>query len=154
MPGPAHHRTVAAVGKAVDEGKVSHEDINARVLTILRLLRKVGKFGDRRQMEHDERAVDLPEHRTLIRQAGAEGLVLLKNKDNILPLQLKAKPRCKVALLGPLAKYASAHGGGAASLNCHYKITPFEAFTEKVGLDADITYAQGNQSILLLRWPF
>jgi beta-glucosidase len=146
MPGPAHHRTVPNVEKALADNLVQSADIDKSVMSLLKLLRRTGKFTHR-QTTPDEKAVDLPEHRALIRQAGADGMVLLKNEDNILPIA-KAKTR-KIALLGPLAKYAAAHGGGSASLNCHYKVSPWDAFQSRLGDDVELTYSQGMYFLLL-----
>ncbi|KAL5387317.1 hypothetical protein DPSP01_003541 [Paraphaeosphaeria sporulosa] len=140
MPGPPRQRTPEAVHEALKEGRVSEADIDARVLSTLKLLKKVGKFDDRRDTP-EEQAVDRPEHRALIRKAGAEGLVLLKNDRCILPIDLKKTK--KIALLGPLAKYAAAHGGGSASLNCHYKVTPYDAFIDRLPKDVQITHGKG-----------
>ncbi|KAF2107871.1 glycosyl hydrolase family 3 C-terminal domain-containing protein [Lophiotrema nucula] len=106
--------------------------------------RKTGKFDDRREPKSEE-AVDRPEHRALIRQAGAEGLVLLKNDGNVLPIDVRKTK--KIALLGPLAKYAAAHGGGSASLNCHYKISPYDAFVARLGSDVEITHSKGRSGL-------
>ncbi|KAM0325777.1 hypothetical protein ACHAQA_007079 [Verticillium albo-atrum] len=125
---------------AIDDGQVQVSDVDKRVWALLQLLRRTGKFTDRKEPV-DEKAVDLPEHRALIREAGSEGVVLLKNEDGILPIDLKRTK--KIAILGPLAKIASAHGGGSASLNCHYKVTPYDAFVNRLGSDVHITYAQG-----------
>ena len=119
MPGPPRSRTLEAVHEALKNKAVSEADVDARVLATLKLLKKVGKFDDRKDTPEEE-AIDRPEHRALIRKAGSEGIVLLKNEGNILPLDVKKTK--KIALLGPLAKYAAAHGGGSASLNCHYKV--------------------------------
>ncbi|KAJ4298099.1 hypothetical protein N0V90_005998 [Kalmusia sp. IMI 367209] len=140
MPGPPRQRTPEVVHKALKSGEVSEVDIDARVLSTLKLLKKVGKFDDRRETPK-EQAIDRPEHRALIRKAGAEGLILLKNEGGILPIN--AKKIKKIALLGPLAKYAAAHGGGSASLNCHYKITPYDAFVERLGKHVEITHGKG-----------
>lgn len=140
MPGPPRQREANLVRNAVKKGQISEGDIDARVLSTLNLLKKVGKFSDRKDTPK-EQAIDRPEHRALIRKAGREGIVLLKNQNNILPIDIKKTQ--KVALLGPLAKYAAAHGGGSASLNCHYKITPYDAFTERLGKDVEITHSKG-----------
>ena len=50
---------------------------------MLRLIERVGGFDD--PAIPAEQAIDRPEHRALIRRAGAEGTVLLKN-DGVLPL--------------------------------------------------------------------
>ncbi|KAH8900771.1 hypothetical protein GQ53DRAFT_675543 [Thozetella sp. PMI_491] len=141
MPGPPRQRTKEAVQQALKDGLVSEADIDARVLNSLELLQKVGKFTDRKSTPA-EQAVDKPEHRALIREAGAAGLVLLKNRDRVLPVDTTVVK--KIALLGPLAKHASAHGGGSASLNCHYKISPFDALSERLGDTVDLTYSKGT----------
>jgi len=140
MPGPPRQRVPEAVQEALKKGQISEEDIDARVLSTLNLLKKVGKFSDRRDTPK-EQAIDRPEHRALIRKAGSEGLVLLKNEGGILPIDVQKTKR--IALLGPLAKYAAAHGGGSASLNCHYKISPYDAFTKRLGKDVEITHSKG-----------
>lgn len=143
MPGPPRHRTPESVQTALKSGQISEADINKLVLSILKLLKKTGKFDDRRETPK-EQAIDRPEHRALIRKAGGEGIVLLKNEGDILPVDPKKTK--KIALLGPLANYAAAHGGGSASLNCHYKVTPYEAFVNRLGKDVEITHSKGKFS--------
>ncbi|PSN60028.1 glycoside hydrolase [Corynespora cassiicola Philippines] len=139
-PGPPRWRTTDAVTKCLADGHIEESDIDARVLATLRLLKKVGKFDDRKTTP-PEQAIDRPEHRALIRKAGGEGIVLLKNNGNLLPIDTRKTK--KIALLGPLAKYAAAHGGGSASLNCHYKISPYDAFVARLGGDVEITHSKG-----------
>ena len=140
MPGPPRQRAPETVHKALKEGRISTTDIDNRVLSTLKLLKRIGKFDDRRETPK-EQAIDRPEHRALIRKAGSEGIVLLKNDKNILPIDVKSTK--KIALLGPLANYAAAHGGGSASLNCHYKVSPYDAFTERLGKQVEITHSDG-----------
>lgn len=140
MPGPPRQRRVEVVRGALKKEQISEHDIDARVLSTLKLLKKVGKFSDRRDTPK-EQAIDRPDHRALIRKAGREGIVLLKNQDNTLPINIQKTK--KIALLGPLATYAAAHGGGSASLNCHYKISPHDAFMERLGNDIDIKHSKG-----------
>jgi beta-glucosidase len=141
MPGKTRWRALPAVKKALEAGLLDESTINDRARSVLKLLERTGKFSDRRE-DVKERAEDLPEHRKLIREAGAEGIVLLKNENSVLPID-KAKCR-KIAILGPLAKYAAAHGGGSASLNSHYKISPFDAFAAELGKDIELTYSKGG----------
>ncbi|PVI06078.1 glycoside hydrolase family 3 protein [Periconia macrospinosa] len=140
MPGPPRQRTLENVQTALKAGEIKESDIDTRVLATLNLLKKVGKFDDRR-VTPEEKAIDRLDHRSLIRKAGSEGLVLLKNEGSILPIDTKKTK--KIALLGPLAKYAAAHGGGSASLNCHYKVTPYDAVAERLGNDVEITHSKG-----------
>ncbi|KAH8669749.1 glycoside hydrolase superfamily [Tricladium varicosporioides] len=140
MPGKTRWRSEEVIKTAISKNEIDSSTIDARARAVLKLLKRTGKFGDRRETV-DEKAVDLPEHRALIREAGAEGIVLLKNRGDVLPI--KPKKGMKIALLGPLAKYAAAHGGGSASLNCHYKVSPFDAFTNRLGSETEITYSKG-----------
>lgn len=118
------------------------EAIDRSVKEILTLLQKAGKFEHPDQAP--EEAVDVPAHHELIRTGGAEGIVLLKNENNILPL--KKSSLKKVAALG-LAKECLAHGGGSASVACHYKITPYEALQKMLGDETEIVCSQGASLI-------
>lgn len=148
MPGPANRRQLDVVQKSIENGEVKVEDVDQRALAVLKLLERTGKFTDRKETPK-EQAISRPEHEALIREAGAEGVVLLKNSRSILPLNPK-KSR-KIALLGPLAKYASAHGGGSASLNCHYKVNPYDAFQKRLGDTCEITYSKGQSTFVIVQ---
>ncbi|VUC37236.1 unnamed protein product [Clonostachys rosea] len=140
MPGPARQTLAADVHKELKEGRLAEADIDARVRASLVLLERVGKLTDRRPTP-PEQAIDLPEHRALIRKAGASGIVLLRNENDVLPIDIKQTK--KIALLGPLANHASAHGGGSSFLTCHYKIDPLRAFTERFGTQVELIYSKG-----------
>ncbi|KAL3457559.1 glycoside hydrolase superfamily [Aspergillus heterothallicus] len=142
MPGPPTHRRCEAIRDALDTGKLAMNTLNSRVATVLECLAQTRCFDDPPSHE-EERAVDLPEHRALIRRAGADGIVLLKNTDSVLPLD-PSKNQC-IALLG-LAKEYLGHGGGSAAVNSHHKITPFEALTEALGDICELRYAEGARS--------
>src|SRR5438067_5231437 len=71
--------------EAVKQGEVSEDTIDTSVRRLLQLLVKAGLFEH--PQSEAEQDIDLPEHRALIREAGAEGSVLLKNEQQILPLQ-------------------------------------------------------------------
>ena len=120
MPGPTRDRGEKLVA-AVREGRVPAETVKAAARRILLLLERVGAFADPSMEE--ERAVDSPEHRALIRKLGADGMVLLKN-DGILPLDKTALDR--IAVLGPNAAEPRVMGGGSAQINAHYKVSPLE----------------------------
>ncbi|KAM5343512.1 hypothetical protein ACJ41O_012049 [Fusarium nematophilum] len=139
MPGPPHRRKTEVVQQLIDQGKVDIKDVDEHVLNLLKLLRKTGKFTDRREPVPEE-AISRPDHESLIREAGGEGVVLLKNSNQALPL--KPSSLKKIAVLGPLAKQAAAHGGGSASLNCHYKVSPFDAIKSRLG-DCEVSYSKG-----------
>jgi beta-glucosidase len=142
MPGPSRKRTPALINEAIENGLLDPATIDERARCVLNLLKKTRKFSDRRDLG-PERAVDLPEHRALIREAGGEGVVLLKNSNSILPIDLQNKKT--IALIGPLTKYSAAHGGGSAMLTPHYRTTPWDALNERIGDKVKLTYAQGTE---------
>ena len=146
MPGPTRHRTVQAVIEAVKKGLVSEETINDRARNVLELIQKVGGFEN--PEIPSERSVDNPAHRQLIREVGGQGLVLLKN-DGVLPLRREQVKGKKIALIG-LAKEALIHGGGSASLNAHYRVSPWEGLHNAFGDDVVFKFAKGMFPILLI----
>src|SRR5271170_5683751 len=115
MPGPAFFRGPALV-KDVQNGQVSEKTVDERVLKILRSIKRSGKF------ENPEETAEFSNpkpNKTLLRRA-AEGMVLLTNEGNILPL----KKSTKVALIGAAASEPVINGGGSAALNSQYKSSP------------------------------
>ncbi|MCP8882385.1 glycoside hydrolase family 3 C-terminal domain-containing protein [Devosia sp. XJ19-1] len=134
MPGPARDRGQKLVA-AVNAGEVSVAMLDQRVLAMLRLMERVGSLDDHRTFQ--EHANDRPEHRALIRRAGSEAAVLLKN-DGILPLAGSGK----IAVIGPNAKTAQIMGGGSAQLNAHYRISPWEGLATALGEDR-LSFAPG-----------
>jgi beta-glucosidase len=131
---------------AVERGEVAEATIDTSVRRLLQLLVKADLF------EHPkagpEQDIDLPEHRALIREAGAEGIVLLKNEQQVLPLQ--RDQLTSIAVIGPNAQVAQIMGGGSAQVNTHYAITPFEGIVAKVADDVRVRYEQGCSNYKLL----
>lgn len=127
MPGPPRDRGRRLID-AVATGEVSSAMIRTRALNVLRLMERTGALDDHGVWT--ERADDRPEHRALIRRAGAESAVLLKN-DGVLPLAGTGK----VAVIGPNAKVAQIMGGGSAQLNPHYRVSPWEGLVTALGED-------------------
>lgn len=91
-----------------------------------------------------------PEHERFTRESGGEGIVLLKKESQVLPLKQGSSK--KIAVLGPLAKHPSAHGGGSASPNSHYTINPFDALTKRLK-NTKLTYSKGENIIHMKAVP-
>lgn len=85
---------------SLQSGKVSQDDIDEAVRRILRIKIRAGLF-DQPFTDPDRVTRDLlrPNSRTLARQFARETMVLLKNEDNLLPLDSKFK---RIAVVGPL----------------------------------------------------
>ncbi len=132
--------------EAVERGEVTETTIDTSVRRLLQLLAKAGLFEHTEQVP--EQALDLPEHRALIREAGAEGIVLLKNERNLLPLQ--REHFTSLAMIGPNARVAQIMGGGSAQVNAHYAVTPLDSIMAKVGDHVTVRYEQGCTNYKLL----
>ncbi|HZO74716.1 MAG TPA: glycoside hydrolase family 3 C-terminal domain-containing protein [Ktedonobacteraceae bacterium] len=131
---------------AVEQGEVQEATLDTSVRRLLLLLAKAGLFEHSQAQE--EQAIDLPERRALVREAAAEGIVLLKNNNQALPLQ--REQLTSIAVIGPNAKVAHVTGGGSAQVNAHYAVTPFAGVVAKVGDQMRIGYEQGCTNYRLL----
>ncbi|KAL4934275.1 beta-glucosidase H [Aspergillus undulatus] len=140
MPGPTRWRKVEEVVAAVKSDAISEKTIDECARNVLELLAKLNCFED--PNIPDERAVILPEHQNLIRSVGSQGLVLLKNDGQLLPLTKEKVAKKKIALLG-FAREALIHGGGSASVNAHYRITAEEGFRKALGDEVEFEYTKG-----------
>lgn len=134
MPGPTKWRGGRAL-EAVESGELSREDVEFAAGNVLYLVERV-KGSIKPAEELSERTDDTEERRQLIRQAGVEGLTLLKNQG-VLPIS----PEKKIAMIGPNAKRAIVHGGGSASVKPYYTTTPFDGLQNLTS--NPISYARG-----------
>ncbi|KAK3396558.1 glycoside hydrolase superfamily [Sordaria brevicollis] len=124
------------VMEALNKGELSQADIDRAAENVLTLVERTK--GSDLTPEAAEKEDDREETRELIREAGVQGLTLLKNEGSILPINPKTT---KVAVIGPNANRAIAGGGGSASLNPYYTTLPLESI-RKVA-EKPVTYAQG-----------
>jgi beta-glucosidase len=147
MPGPTRFRTLEAVTEAVKKGEVTEQVITERARNVLNLIEKVGAFEN--PEIPPEQSIVNPAHSKLIRDVAGQGITLLKNEGNLLPLRKGDVKGMKIGLFG-LAKEALIHGGGSASLNAHYRITSEEGLKAAYGDDVEFKYAKGAHTYRLL----
>ena len=122
--------------KALASGELKEATIDDAVGRQLRVMASMG-YLDKKL---DGGAVDSPEHRALAREAGREGIVLLKNDRRLLPLE-PAKLK-RVAVIGPNAAMARTGGGGSALVEPVSAVSPLEALKARLGT-AKVDYAPG-----------
>ncbi|KAK8119893.1 uncharacterized protein PG998_004519 [Apiospora kogelbergensis] len=150
MPGPARVRKGPRVLDAVRNGEVSEEVITRRARNVLELAKTIEDARSAISYTPQSKEDEIREHGALVREAGARGIVLLKNEGNILPLRTLGDPsndegektKLKIACIG-FAQEALIHGGGSASVNAHYSVTPWEALQAALGDSVELTYAKG-----------
>lgn len=82
-----------------------------------------------------------PEHSEAARTIGEEGIVLLKNKGNLLPLNLDKT--ATVAVIGENAVKMMTVGGGSSSLKVRYELSPLDGLRDRLAGKAEVVYARG-----------
>jgi beta-glucosidase len=84
---------------------------------------------------------DATQHDTLARKAAGESLVLLKNADNLLPLNLAETKT--IAIIGAFAKLPRYQGAGSSQVNPTRISTAYEELLKLAGNEVTISYAPG-----------
>ena len=107
MPAPGGD-SVRELLAAVESGKISESDIDARLSELLPLV-----FDTKAALDAAPREFDAAAHHALARRAAEESLVLLKNEGSLLPLAAGAK----VAVIGDFAKNPRYQGAGSSMVN-------------------------------------
>jgi beta-glucosidase len=128
--------------ESVREGLVSEGLVDRAVRRILRQKFRLGLFEKPFvDVKHAEEIVHRKEHQDLAYQAAREGIVLLKNENQLLPLSKDIK---SVAVIGPNADHEKNQLGDYTSINVTQDIvTILEGIKLKVSRDANIRYVQG-----------
>ena len=123
----------------VKQGKVSEALINRAVARMLHAKFITGLFDDPyADPVAAEKITNSPEHQQLALKAAREAIILLKNQNNLLPLE-KNKYR-RIAVIGPNA--AEVHLGGYSD-DPGRGISILQGFRNKVGTSAEVLYSLG-----------
>lgn len=130
--------------QSVKDGKVSEVQVEQACRRVLEAKYRLGLFDDPYLYCDPERMkneIFTNEHNRFAREAAAQSFVLLKNENQLLPLEKKGK----IALIGPLAdnRYNMA-GCWSAAANPDELVTVLEGFKEVAGDHAEILYARGS----------
>lgn len=139
MPGPSKWRKLDQVLEALEKGELTRDHIEQAAARVLYLVDRTKGLGNMTP-EPAEQSNNNAETSSLILQTAIEGLTLLKNEGNVLPIR-GAK---KVVLIGPNVKRAIAGGGGSAGLNPYYTTTPWDGIRSR--FDGELIFAQGCDS--------
>jgi beta-glucosidase len=124
----------------VKEGKIKIKDLDEAVSYVLSLKFKLGLFDHTEPVSPDNALskIGRPEARQLALEAAEESMVLLKNDNQLLPLNRSA---CKtIAIIGPCA--ATNYTGDYSGVPIH-NVTLLQGIRNKVGNDAHVLYAKG-----------
>ena len=117
-------------------GEASEEVLNDKAGRVLKLI-----FRTAMNSKKPAGSMRSPEHYEAARKIAGEGIVLLKNDNNVLPIDLgKTK---KLLVVGENAIKMMTVGGGSSSLKVQHECTPLEGILAAVGDKAEVVYERG-----------
>lgn len=122
--------------KQIKEGKIGTKELDDKVRRILRLT-----FRTTMNRNRPYGTMLSEEHIAAARKIGEEGIVLLQNKKNILPIDLNRTK--KIAVIGENALKMMTVGGGSSSLKVQYECSPLDGIKRRMGDGIEISYARG-----------
>ena len=131
MPAPGGD-AVRELLKAVETGKISESDVDARLDELLTLV-----LDTHAAVENHSLSFDADAHHALARRAAAESAVLLKNDGDLLPLAAGAS----VAVIGDFAETPRYQGAGSSAVNS-IKVDTFLECLKESGLNS-VGFATG-----------
>lgn len=130
--------------KSLKEGKVTMAEIDKACRRILEAKYKLGLFDDPYKYCDASRVkkdIFTAENRAVARKIATETFVLLKNENNLLPLQRKGK----IALVGPLANTkANMPGTWSVAATSDKYNSLYESMKQSLAGKAEVFYAKGS----------
>ena len=121
--------------KLIKEGKVGTTELDDKCRRVLRTI-----FRTAMRQDKPYGAINSEAHYAAARTIGANGIVLLKNEGNLLPIDGNVK---KIAVIGENAIKMMTVGGGSSSLKCQHEILLLDGIRERAGKDIEVVYERG-----------
>ena len=128
MPWPSKYK-IKSLEESYREGKFTDDTLDDRVRRNIRVMMLTGLFDSQESLPLGSR--NTPKHQELARSVAEEGMVLLMNKKNVLPLDIESLKR--ISLHGPnlRKKFGRLLSGGSSAVSPPYEVTPLEGFRRK-----------------------
>ncbi len=117
-------------------GEASEDVLNDKARRVLRLI-----FRTAMNNSKPAGSMRSPEHYEAARRIAGEGIVLLKNDNDVLPINLEKTK--KLLVVGENAIKMMTVGGGSSSLKVQHECTPLEGILAAVGDKAEVVYERG-----------
>jgi beta-glucosidase len=133
--------------QALDEGKITQQEIDQACRRILEAKYKLGLFEDPYRYCDVNRAkneIFTPENRQVAREVAAQTFVLLKNDNQTLPIQHTKT----IALVGPLAdNRENMPGTWSVAGDFSKSVSLLDGLKNALGNEANILYAMGTNVV-------
>ena len=117
-------------------GEASEDVLNDKAGRVLKLI-----FRTAMNSKKPAGSMRSPEHYEAARKIAGEGIVLLKNDNKVLPIDLNKTK--KLLVVGENAIKMMTVGGGSSSLKVQHECTPLEGILAAVGDKAEVVYERG-----------
>ncbi len=124
--------------EAIKRGEVDQKEIDKKIRNILNVMNKLHMLDD--TDKRNKGSYNTKEHQEATYEIAKEAIVLLKNDENVLPMDKKIK---KLLVIGDNAKRLHSKGGGSAEIKALYEVSPLEALKTKYGSDCQIDFIKG-----------
>ncbi len=124
--------------QGLKSGKYSTRELDQKVTRLLRMIFRTTMSADRPFGKYVS-----PEHSEAARKIAEQGIVLLKNDKQTLPVTVSSKKQ--IVVVGENAVRSLVIGGGSSSLKVAYEISPLQGLKNKYGQE-HIQYAAGYTS--------
>lgn len=122
----------ALLGHKLKKGEINEADIDKAVCRVLRALIKILP----EHKEYPKSVILSKEHTDLAREAAGKGMVLLKNKDKVLPVPEGQK----IAVVGRYANKRNTGDHGSSNVFSPYAVTPYEGIKNRFGAENVTVY--------------
>lgn len=129
--------------EAVKSGKIPMSLVDEKVGDVLRVMIKTNVLDPKKRFGPG--SMNTKEHQQATYDAVAEAIVLLKNQNNLLPLDFSSIK--SLAVIGDNATRKHSNGGLSSEIKAVYEVTPLEALRAKWGDKVDIRFAQGYEKL-------
>lgn len=129
--------------EAVKSGKIPMSLVDEKVGDVLRVMIKTNVLDPKKRFGPG--SMNTKEHQRATYDAAAEAIVLLKNQNNLLPLDFSSIK--SLAVIGDNATRKHSNGGLSSEIKAVYEVTPLEALRAKWGDKVDIRFAQGYEKL-------
>jgi beta-glucosidase len=134
--------------EALDKKLVTEEDINSAIRGNLRVMLKLGLLDGSPENPYSKIGIadtidpwTKPENHKLVREATVKSIVLLKNENQVLPIQMdKIKT---IAVIGPRANSVISDWYSGTP---PYKVTALQGIKNAVGSNVEILFAESNKA--------